>query len=465
MLDSHGDMSTSYLLKSPSDVARAGRRITRWASVFAAAFLVLVSVFAAGCAATEGTRGDGAASEERDADAAAGAAPRLAPADSTVRTVQLYAGDDERRLPVYALGSEETLTLEFDLMAKQGRPLSVYFYHANRQWERDASPGRYLDGFRSGELLDYTRARGTGVPYVHYTYRFPARDVGFEASGNYILRVTEQGEEEDVLFERPFFVTERAGNIDLNLEEVRLGTQPSLSDRPTARYRPPPGLSDNPFDLSACFVPGARLRQARCVDDPEPSTQPVMEFEVPYRESFAPGTAAFFLDLARLESGAEIASVDRRPTPLRVTLETDYADFSRSGRPPLLGDQPVVRRAGLIASDPAVSAEYAAVRFRFAPPSGRRLQGPLVVTGSFHDGPLDEAPRLRWHPTQGHYEDTVLLKQGLYEYRYASPDPRLQKALAQSARPARRRYAAFIYYRDASLGSDRLLSVSEKQAQ
>ncbi|PSQ79662.1 MAG: DUF5103 domain-containing protein [Bacteroidetes bacterium QS_8_68_15] len=461
-------MSTDHASRSRRGFDRVSRRTRQRARLFVAAFLMLAPAFAVGCAATGGAgNGDDgeAASEEPSASETARAGPRLAAADSTVRTIQLYAGDDERRLPVYTIGSGEELTLEFDLMAEQGRPLSVYFYHAGRGWERDPSPGRYLDGFHSDELLDYRLARATGTPYVHYTYRFPARNVGFEASGNYILRVTEQGDEDEVLFERPFFVSEDAGAVELDLEEVRLGTQRDLSDRPTVRYRPPPGLSSNPFDLSACFAPGARLRQVRCVEDPEPGTDAVLTFEVPYRESFAPGTAAFFLDLTHLEPGAEIASIDRRPTPLRVLLETDYAGFSRSSRPPPLGDQPVVRRSGLIASDPALSAEYVSVRFRFAPPGGRRLRGPLVVAGSFHDGSLAEAPRLRWQPAPGRYEGELLLKQGLYDYRYASPDPRLRDVLSENARSARRRYAAFIYYRDASLGSTRLLAVSAKQTQ
>ena len=390
-------------------------------------------------------------------------APSLATSDSSVRTIQLYAGQEERRLPVLRLGSEGTLTLEFDLLGQKGRPLSVYFYHANRQWERDPMSARYLDGFRSGELLDFTRARAQGLPYVHYTYRFPARDVGFKESGNYILRVTEQGEEEEVLFERPFFVAEEAGDLEMRLEELRLGTQPGRSDRPTVRYRPPRRIGSSPFDFTTCFVPNGRLRQTRCVEDPSLSEQPVLRFELPYRESFAARGADFFLDLSRLQPGGEIATTDLQVVPHQVTLETDYAEFAGSARAPFLNGQLVVRRAGISASDPEVTAEYASVRFRFSPPDGRRLRGPLVVTGSFSDGSLEAAPRLQWQPAVGRYEGEVLLKQGLYEYRYASPDPRLNEVLARSLPLAQRHYAALIYYQDTSLGSDRLLFVREAQ--
>ncbi|PSR02026.1 MAG: DUF5103 domain-containing protein [Bacteroidetes bacterium QS_8_68_28] len=417
----------------------------------------------ASCVTTQ--EGPQASAEETAPRETSGSA--LAAADSSVRAVQLYAGEDERRLPVLALGTGERLTLEFDLMAQQGRPLSVYFYHAGRTWKRDPAPARFLDGFRSDDLLDYTSARARGVPYVHYTYRFPEEgDVGFEASGNYILRVTEQGREDDVLFERPFFVTEEAGAMELHLDELRRGTQPGLAVRPTVRYRIPAELGRSSFNFAACFVPDERLRRGRCVERPESSgPRRKLTFELPYRESFAPGTESFFLDLSRLSPGGGIAGVNRDRTPYRVRLETDHADFAEAGRPPLVGGQPVVRGAGIAAAEPALSAEYASVRFRFVPPGGRKLRGPVVLAGSVHEGPLEDAPRLGWNSAEGYYEGRVLLKQGLYEYHYASPDPALRRTLSQSRPPARRRYAAFVYYRDAALGSDRLLRVRRSQAE
>lgn len=420
-----------------------------------------------GCATTEqpenGSRGDGDAARTSAFSSSSEMGPRLASSDSSVRTVQLYQGNDERHLPVLTLGGGGGLTLEFDLLTQQGRPLSIYFYHADRQWERDPVPSRYLDGFRSATLLEYTRARTTGLPYVHYTYRFPSDEVDFRASGNYILRVTEQGEEEEILFERPFFVAEDAGALELRLEELRLGSHSGLSDRPAARYRPPSALGGSPFDFTTCFVPSGQLRRARCVERARLAEQPILGFELPARESFAHSTADFSLDLSRLQPGTEIAGSDLTTVPYEVLLETDYAEFAGAGGTLSLNGQPVVRAAGISTAEPELSAEYASVRFSFVPPQGRPLGGAVVVDGSFHDGPLEEAPRLEWQSATQRYEGDVLLKQGLYEYRYASTDPRLGKALAQNLPMARRRYGAFVYYSDASLGSDRLLMAREAQ--
>ena len=133
---------------------------------------------------------------------------QLAPTDAAVRSVQLYRGR-EATLPVMQLDrrgerTSEPLTLEFDLVNTRGRTLSVYFYHADRSWNRDLSPAEYLEAFQQDNLVEYEISGATEVPYVHYEYTFPNETIQFRISGNYIVRVTEQGDEEAVLFERAF---------------------------------------------------------------------------------------------------------------------------------------------------------------------------------------------------------------------------------------------------------------------
>src|SRR5690606_1784303 len=126
-------------------------------------------------------------------------------------------GETEASLPIISLGSQDRLTLEFDLMTDRSRPLSVYFYHADRTWRRDLLPAEYMSGFYYDQILDYRGSSAAQSRYVHYTYDFPNENVQFRISGNYILRVAEQGAEDEPLFERAFFVSEQAADPDLFL--------------------------------------------------------------------------------------------------------------------------------------------------------------------------------------------------------------------------------------------------------
>ncbi len=445
-----------FATPAPAPTARSLRAFV-WPMMLAA--LLALSA----CAGAEEA---GSSSEEnrRAARRAPLAEMRLAAARPGVRTIQLYRGERERALPILPLGGGAPLTLEFDLMEESGRPLSVYFYHADRTWKRDLVPAEYLTSFQRDNLLDYTLSRGTDVPYVHYTYQFPNEDIGFRLSGNYVVRVTEQGREDEVLFERPFFVTEQAGPLELDLRDLVVSGQMQPSLLPTARFTPPGDLQGQPFDYTVCFVRDADFNAPRCSDRPQLAGQPLLSFDLPPSEAFAPSAADYFLDLSALRIGGEIEAVDYAAgEPPRVILEPDYANFAGAGFDSLLYGQPVVDAAVRDVPDPDVSAEYASVQFSFVPPEEQALGGGVLLLGSFGSGPTTPADTLRWVAERARYEGEALIKQGKYEYRYASPDPRLRRVLERALPRAGSGYLAFVYYDDLSQGTDRLLAVRGAQ--
>ena len=387
----------------------------------------------------------------------------LAPTMSSVRTIQLYRGRDESLLPILRLESSETLTLEFDLIESAGRPLSAYFYHADRRWNRDLSPAEYLETFQHGDLLDYSMSAGTEVDYVHYSFTFPRDDISFVLSGNYVLRVTEQGSEEEVLFERPFFVTEQATSVELGFDTYTAAGQGFRTVTPVALFAPPSGIEANVFDYSVCFIQNGQLSRTRCSTDPSLMEQPSLRFYLQPSSAFNPTSSDYFLDLSNLSVGGRTERIDRSVTPFVVILEPDYARFGGSGIDPLLNGQAVVRRAVRSVSDPAASAEYVKVVFSLVPPNERRVRGEIYIVGSFNSWGPDAESRLRFVPERGRYEGEVLVKQGYYEYRYHATDAGVRKALDRGVPRSQNLYTAFVYYSDVRINSDRLLAVNAQE--
>ena len=418
-----------------------------------------------GCATTQETERAGGADSTAATAAPDRPGPDLAPQSDAVRTVQLYQGTEERSLPVTALESDEGLTLEFDLMQQQGRPLSVYFYHADRGWTRDLSPSRVLESYQDDQLMDYRASQGTEVPYVHYTYRFPNDDIRFRISGNYILRVTERGRRDSVLFERPFFVTDEAGRLEMGAEGVMVPGQRQQSLRPVARFDPPAALQGDPFGYTVCFVRNGRLPDTRCQDRPLLAQQPRLEFKLDRDRAFAPVTADYTVDLGDLRTATAIERFDRTVSPFRVLLEPDYAQFSGGDLDATLNGQIVVRAAVRGRAEPALTAEYVETTFAFVPPREQPLGGGVVLAGSFSGMDPARGVEMRWDAVRGRYEGEVLLKQGRYQYFYEARDPALRRQVAQSQSRLQNTYTTFVYYEDPSEGTDRLLRVNSFQRQ
>ena len=384
--------------------------------------------------------------------------PALLPADAQAQTIQLYS-DSEASLPILSLGSTDPLTLEFDLMTDRARPLSIYFYHADRTWRRDLIPSEYMAGFFHDQIHDYSSSQAVQSRYVHYTYRFPNQNIQFRLSGNYILRVTEQGAENEVLLERAFFVSEQAASPNMRLEQVFLGGAPFPGTVPLVRFTPPQAIQGNVFDYDVCFVRNGRIARARCSDQPTLSGQPALQFDLEREHAFYPEAADNFLDLSSIRIGRQIESTDLSSNPYRVRLEPDYAGFSGQPGAPLLNGQTVVSSAVTSVAQPDVAADYAQVHFSFVPPDNEPVEGELLLTGSFNNWQYDPNYQMEWNPEERKYEGTVLLKQGQYEYRYFSPDRRMRRILSTATPRTDNLYMAFVYYADASVSTDRLLGV------
>ena len=425
-------------------------------------FCAVVFIAASGCASSEESNGS-----ERGPSRSAQpnyVSVDLAASVQDVRTIQLYPTDREGALPIMDLNSPQTLTLEFDLMSERGEALSVYFYHADRSWSRDLAPSQFLESFQHDNVVGYSISSGTQVPFVHYEYRFPNDAIQFLISGNYIVRVTEQGNEEEVLFEKAFFVTEQAAGLEFLTDKVMIGGYGYPSIQPIAFLRPPSGIEGNIFNYNVCFVRNGRFDMARCADRPSLMNQPDLEFYLEPEYSFEPEGAPYYLDLSSLRASPSIAASDFTQSPYMIVLEPDFARFGGTPVNQLLTGQTVVSSAVRMA-DADIRAEYVLARFAYVPPDERRLDGEVILTGSFNDWRYDPANQLSWVPEEGRYETTMLIKQGQYEYRYVARDRRLIRALRGNMPRAENQYAAMVYYDDVSLNTDRLIAVRQTIAE
>jgi len=270
-------------------------------------------------------------------------------------------------------------------MSDRSRPLSVYFYHADRLWRRKLTPGEYLDSFYRDDLLDYTPSLVTEIPYYHYSYVFPNEAIAFRLSGNFIIRVTEQGDEEDVLFERPFFLTEQSTGTEFYIDQVIVGGLGYPSTQPIIQFRLPSGNPGNPFDYNVCFVKNGRFDLARCSQRPSLANQPIMEFYLEPELSFEPEEADYYIDIGRLDIGGRILRTNLTSRPYHVYLEPDYARFAGDSFSPLLNGQPVVSAAVSSLQEGDIYAEYVLTHFSYVPPDEQPLAGEVILTGSFNN--------------------------------------------------------------------------------
>ena len=104
---------------------------------------------------------------------------------------------------------DNTLEISFDEMSHDVRQYSYKVLHCDWNWmESDISSYEYLDGFTSADIINYEHSMNTQQAYTHYWLELPNADMQLKASGNYVLQVYEDGDQQKIVAEVCFSVVE-----------------------------------------------------------------------------------------------------------------------------------------------------------------------------------------------------------------------------------------------------------------
>ena len=124
---------------------------------------------------------------------------------------------------------ENTLEISFDEMSHDVHQYTYRVLHCNMDWmESDISSYEYVDGFTTMDIVDYEHSMNTQQAYTHYTFAFPNEDMQLKASGNYVVQIYEDGDQENVVAEVCFRVVEPLARVEAN---VRANTDIELNGR------------------------------------------------------------------------------------------------------------------------------------------------------------------------------------------------------------------------------------------
>ena len=125
--------------------------------------------------------------------------------------------------------AENTLEISFDEMSHDVHQYSYRVVHCNRDWtESNISSYEYVDGFTTADIVEYEHSMNTQQAYTHYSFAFPNEDMQLRASGNYVVQIYEDGDQEQVVAEVCLRVVEPIVGIDMN---VRANTDIELNGR------------------------------------------------------------------------------------------------------------------------------------------------------------------------------------------------------------------------------------------
>ncbi|MDC3406964.1 DUF5103 domain-containing protein [Bacteroidia bacterium] len=370
-------------------------------------------------------------------------------------------------LPVLNLGSTESLKLSFDMLDPQNEFLNYSIIHCNRNWmPSDLQPMDYVNGNTMGEITDYKFSTNTYQTYTHYSLNFPTEEMTLTKSGNYILKVFRNFDEEDILLTRRFMVVDIQTKISSTIKsatvpEFRFSHQEVDFSVNYLGFDIP-----NPFlDVNVTILQNNSWNNA--ITNLKPQFVNNNELSFNYEnENLFPGTNEFrFFDIRSLRFFSNnvikkyidsVQNVVLRPEESKAYLNyVRWIDYN--------GKRDIFNSDGMNLVE---DGDYALVHFNFKS-NNLEDMGEIFVYGELTDWQLKDEFKMTYSPELNMYTCPVLLKQSYYNYHFIlrGKDGKIDYSFTEgNHQETENDYTILVYHKNVFYGYDEIIGLGSRNS-
>jgi len=369
-----------------------------------------------------------------------------------IKSVEFYNTKKQASFPLITLNSGETVLLAFDNLRGGSEEYYYTIEHCDADWNSsNLSTTEYLQNYSDDKITTYSYSLGTFQKYTHYELKLPNQSIAPKISGNYILKVYQEGDQSKLVLTRKLYVL--SPKIGITAQIV-----PS-SDNSTRQTNQKINFTLNYGNLSV-QNPAANLRTLIMQNNrsetgifnnqPTYIRGPELIFSDVTQNDFPGGNEFRHFDTRTLKVNSEHIMRLLHDTANSVIMLTDP---DQGGQPnysfqyDLNGAFYILNQDG---TDPRTDADYAHMYFTLST-TRSAAEGTPYLVGRFNDYKLDDNSKMRVDAVNNKFAVTLHLKQGVYDYAYVWVDKASGKAddiaLEGSHFETENDYQILVYYR------------------
>lgn len=383
-----------------------------------------------------------------------------------IKSVQLYKKNDEYSIPMIALGSQEQLQLAFDDLESGMGTYNYSFILCNNDWTpADLMPMEYIEGLTSDYFNNTHQSFNTTIHYTHYETLLPSPEIKITKSGNYLLKVYPDGEPDNPIITRRFYVYQNLVSVEAEAflakaPQDRNHKQEIFIKINTNQY-PMPDIYGS---LTVKVQQNGRKDNIKTLHKPKIITANYLYYNGIGDIVFDGGNEFRKMDIRsfRIQS-ARMASLTYDSSGYQIQLLPDAIRAHKN----YLNYQDINGQFGVINwDDPHLSekieSDYGFVHFTLPVPIPYE-DGEIYLLGNFTNWRMDAQSKLNYNKEKKAYETTLILKQGYYDYNYIFvPNGKTEGDISRiegNHSETENMYHVFVYYRDQGEMYDKLISV------
>lgn len=381
-----------------------------------------------------------------------------------IHTVKLHPTNDELALPIIRLNSGQ-LRLSFDDLYDDFMNLRYSITHCNADWTASGLlQQEYIANLQDGYIENYEYSLNTFFPYTHYDLTIPNGSMRLLKSGNYLIKVWANEDENDLVLTKRFMVYEDLVSVggEINRPSVveYMNTRQEVSFTVAhGQYNIP-----NPFtDLKVHVMQNQRWDNPITDLKPQFLQNNQLIYNYQRENTFNGGNEYRFFDLKNMRTlSFNMRRVDI-DSVFTVYMKDDASRaISRYAVIPDINGQFVVRR--LEATNSGSEADYVYADFILQYPQPIETSD-IYIFGKFTDWKLLPEYRLTYDYDRKAYRAKILIKQGYYNFMYAVYDKQNDQAdlteVEGSHWETENTYQILVYNREIGQRYDRLIGFGE----
>ena len=384
-----------------------------------------------------------------------------------LKNVKLYKTGFVLSAPFLELNSNSQLTLTFDDLSSEG---ITYYYSlilCNQDWTpADLMAMEYTEGMSEEFFNASYQSFNTTIHYSYYAVTLPSENIKITKSGNYILKVYPEGEPDNPVITRRFYVFEN--RVGVSIEEFIAkapkdrDTKQELFVKLNTNGYPMPNIYE---DLTMKIMQNQRKDNMIIRKQPKIITTEYLYYNIAGDLVFNGGNEFRVFDIRSLK--VQSANIDRIIFDSAGYEANLLVDQSRKNKrylkyDELNGNYKIIEWDNSQISD-RIEADYAYVNFKFHLDSVLQ-DGSVFLLGEFTNWRMDSYSRLAYNPLSQTYETSILLKQGYYNYQYIYVPNGSKRGYVSyfegNHSETGNEYTVFVYYRDQGQLYDRLIGLA-----
>lgn len=337
----------------------------------------------------------------------------------TIKTVILQQEGVDGSLPLIELGSNTRLHLQFDDLDPIQRQYYYSLEHCNADWKPSrVMISRAIRGLQQDFLQDFQYSFNTRQQFIHYSLLFPNEQMEILLSGNYIIKVFEDGDPDNIVLTRRFMVFKQDAQVGANVRRtVPVNIMETHQEVDVTVGIGALSLINIPSTTQLVIRQNGRWDNAIYLNPLSFNKQIINYNYDDGQNCFDAGNEFRWVDIRSLRMQSDRVANFQRDSNLVITnlLLDPMRTFDSYRNLTEANGRYFIRNSD--GSEPELDADYTWVKFTL-PFEAPLTHGNLFIFGALSDWNFKEEFKLVYDYPSKSFRARILLKQGIYNYSY-----------------------------------------------